>query len=119
MGRPMIGTIYKRGRPDDQGQVRQRAEVRFDGIAGCLRTPAGGSSRQTLIFVDGPSVRMRLLSAREASRLMGIPQTYHLPASYNDAYKISGDGVVVPVVKHLKDHLFDRLLALPLQKMAA
>ena len=27
----------------------QRAEVRFDGVSGCLRTPKGGSSRQTVV----------------------------------------------------------------------
>ena len=36
----------------------QRAEVRFDGISGCLRTPAGGSSRQTILVVEGDSIRV-------------------------------------------------------------
>ena len=39
--RRVIGTIYKRTRRDEVGQKVQRAEVRFDDIAGCLRTPAG------------------------------------------------------------------------------
>ena len=57
-----VGTIYKRTRPDHNGVMAQRAEVRFDGISGCLRTPVGGSSRQTVIIVDKGLVRTRLLS---------------------------------------------------------
>jgi DNA (cytosine-5)-methyltransferase 1 len=56
----------------------QRAEVRFDDISGCLRTPAGGSSRQTVLIVEGKQVRSRLLSPREAARLMGVPDDYPL-----------------------------------------
>ena len=82
-----------------------RAEVRFDDIAGCLRTPSGGSSRQTILVVEGASVRSRLLSAREAGRLMGLPENYELPQKYNDAYHLVGDGLVVPAVAHLADHL--------------
>ena len=48
----------------------QRAEARFDGVAGCLRTPAGGSSRQLLLFVEGQHTRSRLLTPREAARLI-------------------------------------------------
>jgi DNA (cytosine-5)-methyltransferase 1 len=95
-----VGAIYRRSR----GGV-QRAEVRFDGISGCLRTPTGGSSRQTLVILDGKQIRTRLLSPREAARLMGLPDSYVLPARYNDAYHLAGDGVVVPVVAHLAKHL--------------
>ena len=84
----MVGAIYKRTRLDDQGVKRQRAEVRFDDVAGCLRTPAGGSSRQIILVVEGQKVKSRLLSSREAARLMGIPDSYILPARYNDAYHL-------------------------------
>lgn len=103
--REIIGTIYRRTRPDEKGRRVQRAEVRFDQVSGCLRTPAGGSSRQTILVVNGKSVRSRLLSPREAARLMGVPDTYKLPANYNDAYHLMGDGVVVPVVSWLEAHL--------------
>jgi DNA (cytosine-5)-methyltransferase 1 len=88
----------------------QRAEVRFDEIAGCLRTPAGGSSRQIILVVDGSKVRSRLLSGREAARLMGLDDDYKLPARYNDAYHVAGDGVVVPVVSHLASALVEPIL---------
>ena len=85
--------------------------MRFDGTAGCLRTPAGGSSRQTLLLVEGESIRSRLLSPREAARLMGLPDSYALPANYNEAYHLAGDGVAVPVVRFLAAQLLEPLLA--------
>ena len=75
----MVGAVYRRTRPDEFGIRRQRAEVRFDDVAGCLRTPSGGSSRQTILVVEGRTVRSRLLSPREAARLMGLDDSYELP----------------------------------------
>lgn len=108
--RRMVGTIYKRTRFDEDGSKVQRAEVRFDDVAGCLRTPAGGSSRQTIIVIDGKTVRTRLISARETARLMGLEDAYVLPKTYNEAYHLTGDGVVVPVVRHLAHHVFEPIL---------
>lgn len=109
-GGKVVGTVYRRTRPDADGVKRQRAEVRFDDVAGCLRTPAGGSSRQTIIIVEGKNVRSRLLSAREAASLMGLNDAYVLPDRYNDAYKLVGDGVAVPVVKYLTENIFEPIL---------
>ncbi len=110
-GRRMVGAVYKRTRVDEVGRKAQRAEIRFDDIAGCLRTPAGGSSRQTIVVVDGKNVRSRLISPRETARLMGLPEDYGLPSNYNEAYHLTGDGVAVPVVHHLAEHIFKPLLA--------
>lgn len=108
-GKRVVGTIYKRTR--EEGGVRnQRAELRFDDVAGCLRTPGGGSSRQIIIEVNGENVRTRLLSAREAARLMGLNDSYMLPDKYNEAYHLMGDGLAVPVVKHLATHLLCKLV---------
>ena len=107
---PMVGTIYRRTRRDTNGAKQQRAEVRFDDIAGCLRTPGGGSSRQSILFVNGDDVRSRLLSPREAARLMGLSDRYALPANYNDAYHLMGDGVAVPVVRHLTRYILEPLI---------
>lgn len=111
-GRRMVGAIYKRTRLDASGAKVQRAEVRFDDVAGCLRTPAGGSSRQVIMVVDGDRIRTRLISARETARLMGLPDDYRLPRNYNEAYHLTGDGVAAPVVRHLARHLFEPLLGL-------
>jgi len=111
-GSHQVGTIYRRTRTDGpNGKKVQRAEVRFDGVAGCLRTPVGGSSRQVIMVVESGHVRSRLLSPREAARLMGLPDAYVLPTNYNDAYHLVGDGVAVPVVRFLAEHLLEPLLA--------
>jgi DNA (cytosine-5)-methyltransferase 1 len=111
-GERRIGCVYRRTRADEGGRHVQRAEVRFDNIAGCLRTPAGGSSRQTILIVEGRRIRSRLLAPREAARLMGLPADYVLPASHNEAYHLAGDGVVVPVVRHLASSLIEPLVQL-------
>ena len=109
-GEKKVGTLYRRMRIDDSGVKTQRAEVRFDDVAGCLRTAAGGSSRQTIVVVEGDAVRSRLLSAREAARLMGLPDDYALPEKYNEAYHLAGDGVVAPVVRFLAESLLEPLV---------
>ena len=107
---PVVGGVYRRMRADLTGKKVQRAEVRFDDVSGCLRTPSGGSSRQVILFVKDGEVRSRLLSPREGARLMGLPDTYILPVRYNDAYHLIGDGVAVPVVRYLSHHIFEPIL---------
>lgn len=109
-GRKMVGTLYRRTRYQS-GEKIQRAEARFDDVAGCLRTPAGGSSRQFVLVISKGRVRSRLMSARETARLMGLPDEYALPENYNEAYHLTGDGVVVPVVRHIGAHVLEPLLA--------
>ena len=87
-----VATGYRRTR-----NGKQCLELRFDGVAGCLRTPEGGSSKQFLIVKRNGEVHARLISPREAARLMGAPDSFVLPDTYNDAYKAMGDAVVIPV----------------------
>jgi DNA (cytosine-5)-methyltransferase 1 len=103
-GRREVGAVFRRIRIE-HGQRVQRAEARFDGVAGCLRTPAGGSSKQMLLFIEGASVRSRFLAPREAARLMGVPEDYPLPATQTAALHLVGDAVCVPVVRWLSQHL--------------
>lgn len=103
-----VGAIYKRTRIENGVRV-QRAEIRFD-IAGCLRTPGGGSSRQQILVSSGQKIRTRLISSRETARLMGLPEDYVLPARYNDAYHLTGDGVAVPVVRHIGGTIIEPFL---------
>ena len=109
-GERIVGTLYRRTRPDEHGVNRQRAEIRFDQVSGCLRTPVGGSSRQTIVVVEGALIRSRLLSPREAARLMGVPDDYPLPKNYNEAYHLFGDGLAVPVVRWLSDNLLSPII---------
>jgi DNA (cytosine-5)-methyltransferase 1 len=108
-GERAVGAIFRRTRTE-AGERMQRAEVRFDGLAGCLRTPRGGSSRQAICVVDEGRVRTRLLSPREAARLMGLPDTYDLPKAATSALHVAGDGVAVPVVRWLAGELLEPLL---------
>ncbi|MEF3696516.1 DNA cytosine methyltransferase [Desulfolutivibrio sp.] len=117
-GGKRVGAVYKRTRPQGDGTKAQRAEVRFDEVAGCLRTPAGGSSRQIIMVIEGKKVRTRLLSPREAARLMGLPEDYPLPERYNDAYRLIGDGVAVPVVSWLSRTILEPSLHVSRSAMA-
>lgn len=105
-----VGTGFKRVRME-KGRKVQRLEIRFDGIAGCLRTPAGGSSRQYVLVAQDGGVRARFLTPREAMRLMGVGDDYRLPASVSAGLKLAGDGVAVPVVRALSEGLLKPLLA--------
>jgi DNA (cytosine-5)-methyltransferase 1 len=108
-GERQVGAVYRRMRVEG-GMPVQRAEVRFDGLAGCLRTPGGGSSRQFLLVVEGDAVRARHLTAREGARLMGLPDSYRLPAGPTAAFHVIGDGVAPPAVRHLAVQLLEPLL---------
>ncbi len=96
----VVAPGYKRTR-----NGKQVLELRFDNIAGCLRTPSGGSSRQVLVIRQNGKLQSRLLTVRETARLMGAPDTYKIPGSYNDGYKAMGDAVAVPVAKWLATKL--------------
>lgn len=104
------GAVFRRIRVEN-GQRVQRAEIRYDGLAGCLRTPAGGSSKQLLLVTEKGHARLRPLLAREAARLMGLDDSYKLPAAETSALKVVGDGVCVPVVRWLGEHLLAPLAA--------
>lgn len=93
-------TIYATGYRRTRNGTQQ-LELRFDGIAGCLRTPEGGSSKQYLVVKKGSQVHARLLTVREAARLMGAPDSFQLPGSYNDGYKAMGDAVAAPVAEFI------------------
>ena len=48
---------------------------------------------------------------REGARLMGLPDSYVLPAAATGALHVAGDGVVVPVVRWLAATILEPLLA--------
>lgn len=92
----IVATGYRRTR-----NGRQRLELRFDGVAGCLRTPGGGSSKQYVVIRENGQNHVRLLTVREAARLMGAPDSFMLPGTYNDGYYAMGDAVALPVAKFI------------------
>ena len=87
-------TFYRRRRPSGQ-----RAEVRSDDIAGCLRTAVGGSGKQFLVVAGKGTIRMRTLTPREYARLQGVPDTFPIVANTErQSLSAFGDAVCVPVV---------------------
>lgn len=105
----VVGTLFRRMRKEDGTNV-QRAELRFDGYAGCLRMPGGGSSRQFIVVVNDQSVKIRPLSPSEGARMMGLSEDYNLPRGTTASLKVLGDGVVVPVVRFLRTELIEHLV---------
>jgi DNA (cytosine-5)-methyltransferase 1 len=112
------GAVFRRIRVE-KGERIQRAEIRYDGMAGCLRTPAGGSSKQLLLVTENGRARLRPMMAREAARLMGLEDSYRLPTAETSALKVVGDGVSVPVVRWLGEHLLAPLAGGAKTKAAA
>lgn len=88
---------------------KQQLELRCDGTAGCLRTPEGGSSKQYLVVKKDGEMHARLLTVREAARLMGAPDSFILPGSYNDGYKAMGDAVAMPVAKFIGENFLTKI----------
>lgn len=86
-------TVFRRVRA-----TGSMAELRTDGIAGCLRTPRGGSGRQILFVAGKGRFAVRLLTARECARLMGADD-YRLNVPLNQALFGFGDAVCVPVIR--------------------
>lgn len=110
-GTTKIGSLYLRMRPKRKGKSGnvQRAEMAFGSTLGCLRTPKGGASRPRVVVVDGDRVRTRLVTAREAASLMGLDKDFKLPETYEDCFRLIGDGVVPAVVRFLADKLLEPL----------
>jgi DNA (cytosine-5)-methyltransferase 1 len=109
--RPIAGAFYRRIRRLKDGPKVQRAEIRFDGLAGALRVAStGGSSVQFVLVIDGARAKMRSMTPREYARLMGLPDSYRLPTNAGEARSLCGDGVVVPVVRFLAERIIEPLL---------
>ena len=62
--------------------------------------------------------RIEVANKIETARLMGLSDDYKLPKNYNEAYHLTGDGLVVDVVRHLAQHILEPLLAEPLEARA-
>jgi DNA (cytosine-5)-methyltransferase 1 len=99
-----FGTVFRRIR-----NGRSMAELRTDGIAGCLRTPRGGSGRQILVQAGYGTVKARLLTPRECARLMGADH-FVVKVPLNQALFGFGDAVCVPVIAWIARHYLNPLL---------
>lgn len=93
-----VATMFRRVRAG-----RTVGEVRADRLAGCLRTPHGGSSVQFLVDCRSGTARIRPLNGREYARLQGA---WDFPIDVTDrqAWLGFGDAVCVPAVRWLVAH---------------
>lgn len=101
------GTVFRRVR-----NGKSMAELRTDGIAGCLRTPRGGSGRQILFKAGFGKFFVRLLSPRECARLMGA-DSYRIgeAISLNQALFGFGDAVCVPAISWIARYYLNPVIS--------
>ncbi|MEX1232913.1 MAG: DNA (cytosine-5-)-methyltransferase [Planctomycetaceae bacterium] len=97
------GTIFRRKR-----YGKTRAEIRFDGLAGCLRTPKGGSARQIVIAIDDGKLRIRWMSPREYAKLQGADDFPLVENTIQNLYGF-GDAVCVPVIRWIDQNVLTPL----------
>ena len=98
-----VGTIYRRVRGG-----KSKSEIRTDGLAGCLRTPRGGSSKQIVLVAGKGSIRMRWMTPREYARLQGCPD-FPINVDRNEALFGFGDAVCVPVIGWIAENVLTQL----------
>jgi len=101
--RVSYGTVFRRVRNE-----KSMAELRIDGIAGCLRTPRGGSGRQILFTAGKGRFAVRLLTPRECARLMGADD-FVIKVPLNQALFGFGDAVCVPVIEWIACNYLNRV----------
>lgn len=100
---------FRRMRMRD-GEVRSTVELRSDGLAGCLRTPKGGSARQIILRAGKGTFDARLINGAEAARLMGADEFKIDPSlSLNQVLFGFGDAVCVPAVEWIGKHYLNEL----------
>src|SRR3989344_5070213 len=102
-------TAFRRMRVRD-GESRSTAELRMDGIAGCLRTPKGGSAKQIIVRVGRGHFDARLLNEKEVARLMGADEYRINPKmSSNQVLFGFGDAVCVPALEWIGKYYLNPL----------
>ena len=62
-----------------------------------------------MVVKRNDEIHARLLTVREAARLMGAPDSFILPGSYNDGYKAMGDAVAMPVARFIGEKFLIKL----------
>jgi len=101
-GATVAGTAFRRTR-----QGKTRCEVRFD-IAGCLRTPKGGSAKQIVVAIIDGELKMRWMTAWEYARLQGADD-FAITVPTNQAMFGFGDAVCVPAISWIDQHILTPL----------
>jgi len=95
------------------GVKRSLIELRDDGLAGCLRTPKGGSAKQIVFEAGRGDFRVRFMTSVEAARLQGVEAA--LPEGFSETELLFalGDAVCVPAVRWVLDAMLYSRAAAP------
>lgn len=64
-----------------------------------------------ILVSQGARKRPRRLTPRECARLMGFPDTFKIPVSDTQAYKLFADAAVVPAIKCVAKSVVSKLVA--------
>ena len=99
------GTMYRRVR-----QGKSRTEIRTDGLAGCLRTPRGGSSKQMVFVAGKEEIRMRWMLPKEYAALQGVAN-FPINVGTTQALFGFGDAVCVPVIEWIATNYLEKILS--------
>lgn len=63
-----------------------------------------------VLVSQGKRKRPRRLTPRECARLMGFPDSFIIPVSDMQAYRLFGDSVVVPLIKEIAEKMIAHLV---------
>lgn len=107
-----MGTAFRRTR-----RGKTRCEVRYD-LAGCLRTPKGGSAKQIVVATSGGKLQMRWMSPREYARLQGVAD-FPITVPAIQAMYGFGDAVCVPAIEWIDQSLLTPVFRSQTKKVAA
>jgi len=79
------------------------------GVARTLSSRYYKDGSEILIKRGNGYLNPRRLTPRECARLMGFPDSYHIPVSDSQAYKQFGNSVVVPVISELASKIIKQI----------
>jgi DNA (cytosine-5)-methyltransferase 1 len=105
-------TAVRRGR---RRRLREQIfNLRFDGLASCLRTPKGGSAIQFIVRVRRGKAKIRRILGIESARLQGVCLTgmspnFIIPDKEQEALFAFGDAVCVPALRWVVQHSIDAM----------
>ncbi len=98
---PVLATMDAQRSPRGPN-VERFYRVHTDGVVRCL---TAGQAHQRLLLADEGGISMRDFTAAEQARLSGLPDGFLMPASAADARQVVGEGLAIPAVAWLGQHL--------------
>ena len=95
---------WSKSRGTHKGKTRNEERVKTNGEFNTLSTGSGGSNASTMNYIN-EDTRIRRLTPKECERLQGFPDGWTEGVSDTQRYKVLGNAVSVPVIKHIAEIL--------------